>query len=93
MDGETVFMATKGGSGKVKRLRRNLEVAIGPCNGSGHPRGPQAKGLAKLIDSPEEIARIEELLTARYGLKRRLLRWALRFSNDKTDAYIAVELA
>lgn len=92
VDGETVIVATKGASAKVQRLRRNPEVTIGACNGSGHPRGPQPQALAQLVESPEEIARIEELLMARYGLKRRLLRWALRFSKDKTDAYIAVRL-
>jgi PPOX class probable F420-dependent enzyme len=92
LKGETVYMSTRGASAKVKRLRREPRVTIGPCNGSGRPTGPQVEALAGLVETAEETAQAEACLSARYGLKRRLLRWALRFAKDKTDAYIRVNL-
>lgn len=89
---DQLYMATKGGTGKVKRLRRDGKVTIGPCNGSGRPTGQQHEAIARVLDSPSESAEAERTLMARYGLKRRLLRWALRFSKDKTDVHISVTL-
>lgn len=89
---ETVYMATKGGTGKVKRLRREAKVTIGPCNGGGAPLGEQVEAWGRIVTDPEESAAAEKALMDRYGLKRRLLRWALRFSSDKTDAMLAVSL-
>lgn len=90
---ETLYMATKGGTAKVKRLRREPKVKIGPCDGNGRPTGAQVEAVARIVESPTESAEAERYLMARYGLKRRLLRWALRFSRDKTDAHISVTLA
>jgi PPOX class probable F420-dependent enzyme len=87
-----IYMATKGGTGKVKRLRRDGRVTVGPCTGGGHPLGRAAEGRGRVVEDEEELARAEQALMDRYGLKRRLLRWALKFSKDKTDAMLAVEL-
>lgn len=92
LQGETVLLATKGRSGKVRRLRANPQVTIGPCNGSGHPRGPQWEAQGEILEDPAAHQEVEALLLARYGLKRRLLRWALRFATDPTDAYLAIRL-
>lgn len=92
LDGETVYMRTLGGSAKVKRIRRNPEVTIGPCDAGGRPTGPQRKAQARILADPSEEAQAaERSLSARYGLKRRLLLWALRFNKDKTNAILAVE--
>lgn len=91
VEDETLYMATRGGSAKVKRLRRQPEVEVGPCTGGGQPTGPQRSAIARVLDS-SEAARVESLLNARYGLKRRLLSWGLKFARDKTEAHISVRL-
>ena len=92
LDKTTVYMSTRGQSAKVKRLRRDPKVKIGPCNGSGRPLGGQWEATGRVVVDPSEAQAGEKCLQDRYGLKRRLLRWALRFSKDKTDALIAVTL-
>lgn len=91
---ETVYMYTKGGSAKLKRLRRDPRVTIGPCDSSGRPKGPQVEGVGRILDQgSDEAQRAEKLLAERYGLKRRLLLWALSFSKDKSSALLAVRRA
>lgn len=92
IEDETVYMATRGGSAKVKRIRRDSKVTIGPCTGGGLPTGPQRAATAHLL-APEDADRVERMLNARYGLKRKLLQWGLRFAKDKTSAHIAVRLS
>ena len=78
-----------------ERLRAQqfcLLTTIGPCNGGGAPLGEQVEAWGRIVTDPEESAAAEKALMDRYGLKRRLLRWALRFSSDKTDAMLAVSL-
>lgn len=91
IEDETLYMATRGGSAKVKRIRREDKVTIGPCTGGGQATGPQRPATATVLDA-SEAARVESLLNARYGLKRRLLLWGLKFARDKTEAHIAVRL-
>ena len=40
-------------SGKVRRIRRNPQVLIAPCNIRGKPRGPAAAGLARVLGESE----------------------------------------
>lgn len=94
LDGETVFMSTTGASAKVKRLRRQPRATLGPCDSGGRPRGPQVEVEGQVIDpETEEGQRGERCLAERYGLKRRLLLWGLRWARDKSRAILAVRLA
>lgn len=93
LEEETVYMSTMGESAKVKRLRRNARVALAPCDGGGRKKGPQIEGTGQVLDTrSEEGLRGEHLLARRYGIKRRLLMWGLRWSKDKSRAIIAVRL-
>lgn len=89
-DGEDVIMMTKGQTGKVKRIKRDGKVRIRACNGNGRPLGPEEEGRAAVLTDLKELARADRILNERYGLKRKFLRWALKFAKDKTDAVIVV---
>jgi PPOX class probable F420-dependent enzyme len=57
-DGKVVFR-TDASVGKVKRMRNNPRVLVGPCNMRGKPRGPLAAGSARFLDGTEaEEARL-----------------------------------
>lgn len=91
---ETVYMYTKGGAAKVRRMRREPKVTIGACDANGRGTGPQWDGLGQVLDNQsEEAKQAEVLLSERYGIKRRLLLWGLRFAKDKSSVHLAVRLA
>ena len=57
-DGNVLFR-TDAGVGKVKRMRNDARVLVGPCNIRGKPLGPLAEGSARFLDSAEaEAARL-----------------------------------
>ncbi len=89
-DDNTVVMMTKGQTAKVRRIQNNPKVTLCACNGNGRPMGPKIEGLAKVLTSPDEIVWGDKILNARYGIKRKFLRLALKLSKDKTDAVIVV---
>ncbi len=90
VDGDEIVMMTKGQTAKVKRIRNQEKVKVGPCHGGGRPTGPQLEAQARVLTEPEDLARIDKILNDRYGLKRKILRWALRLAKDKTDAAIVI---
>lgn len=90
---ESLFFETMGGSGKVKRIRREPRVKLAPCTGSGLSLGPALCATARLVSDPKELEVARKALSERYGLKRRLLMWGLSFAKDKTRAVIAVDLS
>jgi uncharacterized protein len=54
-----VVFRTDAGVGKVKRMRSNPRVLVGPCNMRGKPLGPLAEGRARFLDGAEaEEARL-----------------------------------
>jgi PPOX class probable F420-dependent enzyme len=72
LEGESaLFVRTESGSGKVKRIRRDPRVLVGPANARGKPAGPLAEGAARVL-GPEDEQRAERALRANYGLGRRL---------------------
>jgi uncharacterized protein len=76
-DGEAVAVWTPVGSGKIKRIRRDTRVQIGPCDFQGRPTGEQVPGVAVLLDR-DGTARIRGLLARKYGLTARLTLWGSR---------------
>ena len=88
---KTIYMSTTGGSVKVKRMRREPRLKLGPCDSGGRATGPQVEAQGRVLDpESDEGQRGERLLAQRYGLKRRLLMWGLRFAKDKSRAILAV---
>ena len=70
-DERAAFVRTASDAGKVKRVRGNPRVLVGPANSRGRPAGPLAEGSARVLPA-EENARAESALRANYGLGRQL---------------------
>ena len=65
-NGKVVFR-TDASVGKVKRIRNNPRVLVGPCNFRGKPSGPLAAGRARLL-AGEEAEQARRALRASYTI-------------------------
>jgi PPOX class probable F420-dependent enzyme len=66
-EGETLYVRTVAGSGKVKRVKNNGEVQIVPCEANGTPTGEWAKAYAVEATDPETAELVRRLLEKKYG--------------------------
>ena len=84
-DGDAIAIWTVHDSGKVKRIRRDGTVLVGPCDLRGRLTGQEVPGQA-IILTPIESARIKELLKQKYGLTGRITLWGskIRRGEDGT---------
>jgi PPOX class probable F420-dependent enzyme len=76
-DGDALAIWTGAGTGKVKRVRRDGTVLVGPCDVRGRPTGPEVGGRAAIADT-ETTERVRRLLGRKYGLLGRLTVWGSR---------------
>lgn len=91
LKGEAVYMTTRGQSWKVKRIRRDHNVTIGWCDSSGRKHGKLIDATAEILTEGEEFDNAIKLLNKKYGLKKRVIDFGLKFAKDKTEAIIKVE--
>jgi PPOX class probable F420-dependent enzyme len=77
LDGDALAVWTPRDSGKVKRVRRDGAVRVGPCDARGRLTGDEVRGTASIMDS-EGTARVRALLGRKYGLIGRLSVWGSR---------------
>ncbi|MER7888898.1 PPOX class F420-dependent oxidoreductase [Micromonospora sp. NPDC048909] len=70
-DGNGLAVWTAADSGKVKRIRNNGTVTVGPCDVRGHPHGVPVPAHASLYDSAGS-RRIRGLLKHKYRVLGRL---------------------
>ncbi|HEY9089346.1 MAG TPA: PPOX class F420-dependent oxidoreductase [Anaerolineaceae bacterium] len=87
-DGDTLYVRTVANSGKVKRIRRNPQVNVAPCSGSGDLRGEWVSAQAREV-SGEIEKRVDSLLGRKYGLQKTL--FAL-MSALRRDQYAILEI-
>lgn len=66
-----VYFHTEARIGKIKRIRNDPRVLVGPCTMRGKPTGPMIEGRARILP-PEEEQRAEDAIQANYGLFRRI---------------------
>jgi PPOX class probable F420-dependent enzyme len=85
-DGKAYFR-TYADAVKIKRIRNNPEVLIGPCDPRGKPKGPMAKASARVV-SEQEKPRAEEIVQSNYGLMRRIYKSG--YSGRVEDVYVEV---
>ena len=71
LDGDRVVFESDSDSGKIKRVRRNPQVRVAPCNSRGRPLGPPIEAVARIL-SPEEAEVAERVLAERFGRSRRI---------------------
>jgi uncharacterized protein len=64
------YFNTRERNAKLKRIRRDPHVRVGPCSFRGKPLGPLAEGRARVL--PRADAEVAEVaLRSNYGLVRR----------------------
>lgn len=83
LGGNRLVMYTLGTSGKVKRIRNNPRVQVGPSDARGNPLGESVEARARFLQG-EEAARAEKMLGKKYGLLYALLNWQRKLSGSKT---------
>lgn len=58
-------------AGKVKRIRRDRHVEIGPCTRRGKPLGRPVRATARILTG-DEVGRLRPALVGKYGWPARL---------------------
>jgi PPOX class probable F420-dependent enzyme len=86
-DGKLYFR-TYADAAKIKRIRNNPRVLVGPCDVRGKPKGPLIEGRARIVPNEEE-ASAEGAIQSNYGLFRRLYEGA--FAMRVAGVYAEVE--
>jgi len=71
IDKDLIYVITRDSTGKVKRLRNNLDVRTVPCSFKGEPKNEWIKGKADMITG-EEADEIIKLRKKKYGFAARL---------------------
>lgn len=66
-EGEEVYAWSAKETGKVKRIRNNGDVEIGPCDYRGNPKGESQKARAELM-SDDESDHVRDLIKKKYGV-------------------------
>lgn len=89
-DGDHLAVWTVRDSGKVKRVRRNPEVLVGPCDVRGRLTGVQVPARATVLDAAG-TARVRAALARKYGLLGRLTLWGSRLRRG-TEGTVGIRL-
>ena len=71
-----LFFRTESEIGKVKRIRSDPHVRVGPCNWRGKPLGPLTEGKARVVSAAEQEGAYAAL-RANYTFGQRLYESAL----------------
>jgi PPOX class probable F420-dependent enzyme len=87
LDDRRLYFRTYASTAKLKRIRNEPRVLIGPCDPRGKPKGPMVEAHARVV-SESEKARAERAVQSNYGLFRRL--YKASFSGRVEDAYVEV---
>ncbi len=64
-----LYVMTTANAGKVKRIRNNPQVEVGPSDRAGKPLGPTVTARARILP-PEEVKVAREALDDKYGLMK-----------------------
>lgn len=73
---------------KVKRIRRDPRVLVGPASFRGKERGPKVEGRAHVVADPG----IDRLLRRKYGWQKRFLDVLNRRTTSDTWAVLEISL-
>jgi uncharacterized protein len=66
-----IYVVTTADSGKVKRIRNDPRVLLGPCTARGKTLGPEAGGTARILPAAEWPGP-RDALDLKYGWRKRL---------------------
>ena len=90
-DGDALAIWTVTDSGKVKRIRRDPTVLIGPCDVRGRPTGDQVPGRAEILDDAG-TERVRALLRHKYGVMGRITLFFSRLRRGR-DGTIGIRVS
>jgi PPOX class probable F420-dependent enzyme len=89
-DGVRLYVWTTASAGKVKRIRNRGHVRVAPCDARGQLQGEPVDASARVLDSPEDLARIDALHKKKYGLTYRLFMLAGRIA--RRGDHVGIEI-
>ena len=69
VSGGKLYVRTESDTAKVRRIRNDPHVRVGPCNTRGKPLGPLAEGVARVV-GPADEARAESAIQSNFGKGR-----------------------
>lgn len=69
--GDKLYVRTESDTAKVKRVRNDAHVRVGPCGDRGQPKGPLTEGRARVV-GPDEEAHAEAAIQANFGKGRQV---------------------
>jgi uncharacterized protein len=81
-----LYVMTRSGMGKTKRVRNNPQVRVAPCTIRGTVTGPEFDATARILPL-EEQARARQAINRKYWMARIPLVWA------RTDTYIEISFS
>ena len=88
LERDRAYINTRERNAKLKRIRRDPHVRVGPCSLRGKPLGPLAEGSARVVP-PADEERAETALRSNYALIRRLYYSSFGSRGDPT-VYVEV---
>jgi PPOX class probable F420-dependent enzyme len=87
LDGGKLYFRTYADAVKLKRIRNNPRVLVGPCDPRGKPTGEMVEAAARILPG-ERHEEADRIVQSNYGFLRRLYKWS--FSGRVEDAYVEV---
>jgi len=87
LDGGKLYFRTYSDAVKLKRIRRNPRVVVGPCDPRGKPKGEMVEAEARILPG-EEKERAGRVIQSNYGLLRRV--YLAAFSGRVPATYVEV---
>jgi PPOX class probable F420-dependent enzyme len=84
-EGEKLFAWSAADSGKVKRIRRDGKVDVGPCDMKGKPTGESVAARAELLDESGS-ERVRGLIARKYGVVGKLTLWGSRLRRGRNGS-------
>ena len=91
-DGAELVVFTAPNAGKVKRIRRDGAVRVGPCTMRGRPTGLDVPGRARVLDAAG-VERTLGLIARKYGVLGRLTVWNSRLRRRGSGGPGAIAIA
>lgn len=90
-EGDRLYVWTQRDSWKVKRIRNKSQVRLAKSDQRGNTSGEWVTAQARVLDTPEERARMQQRLTKKYGLIARLLLLMGRL-RGRSDRQVVIEI-
>jgi PPOX class probable F420-dependent enzyme len=90
LNGGKLYFRSYSDAVKLRRIRNNPRVLVGPCDVRGKPEAPMVEGRARILP-PDEEAKAERAIQSNYGLFRRIYEGS--FAMRVAGTYVEVDPA